>query len=85
MKTMKGLYIKFINGDELTLEVTDNSHTCKEFVFFAIDENNYANVVQFLNDRDKKEIVFTVNPKYYNADLYLNKDNIVYAEIQQFR
>lgn len=40
---------------------------------------------RFLLEIGEEKIEFTVNPKYYNADLYLNKDNIVYAEIQQFR
>lgn len=86
MNKRKDIYIKFTNGEALILQPSKwvPSKDIKEgFSFFSIDENNYKMVKQFLNDKDMKEIVFTVNPNFYNADLYLNKDYILYAEIQK--
>lgn len=83
MNKRKDIYIKFTNGEVLILEPSSSFHSREGFAFFPIDENNYEIVKQFLNDKDMKEIVFTVNPNSYNADLYLNKEYILYAEIQE--
>lgn len=85
MSKWKDIYIKLTNGEVLILQSSKWSRKdSKEgFACFSIDENNYEMVKQFLNDKNMKEIVFTVNPNFYNADLYLNKDCILYAEIQK--